>query len=489
MELEDAVPMRWPCGPLEIEKGKGRASFSASEAETLRAWADPGALDHLAGAPVDCLVVTWAEGSPGDGAHQRALLPLIGAARRRGLSVVGWVAAAADLRRAAGGAQAAGLSAVATESREAVDGFEVLRFRKRGFGGPSSSAFLGDADAVWPGMRPLKREKDVDAVTGATSRPWIDSNGWYVRLARARLAPKTLWLAFDAPDTGQPLSADAYQQAIADTAIAGARWIVSLDPSLRAHLVEGRPQARQTWTWVARSLAFFEAHDAWVGYAPVGQIGVLSDYAGENEFMSFEVLNLLARRSGLYRVLPADRADTARLDGLDSVLCVDSKPPAPALKETLYTFAEAGGTLVTPPGWEARGVPDERAAIPRFRVYRCGRGRLAVAREDFGDPDLVAEDTQLLTSHRRDRVRVFNLGVGQFHYATSTDGRAGVLHTLAFPTPYPRGPIAAWFRQPWARGRVLSVASEAAAKRAAADGGVEFHLPPPPVYAALEVTG
>jgi hypothetical protein len=370
-----------------------------------------------------------------------------------------------------------------------VNAFDVLRFRPRGFGDFSPSGFLGDVEAVWPGMRPRMLAKDVDAVTGATSRPWIDSNAWYVRLARARFAPKALWLAFDAPDTGQPLTADAYLQAIADTEIAGARWMVSLDPSLRAGLAEGLPPARETWTRIARSLAFFKAHEAWAGYSPVGQIGVLSDYAGDNEFVSFEVLNLLARRSGLYRVLPTDRVEAAPLDGLDSVLCVDSKPPAPALAKKLYAFAEAGGTLVTPPGWEARGVPDESAAIPRFRVYRCGRGRLAVAREDFGDPDLVAEDTQLLTSHRRDRVRVFNLGVGQFHHATSADGRAGVLHTLAFPTPYPRGPMVAWFRQQWARGRVFSVDSEAAAKRAAADGGVEFHLPPPPVYAALEVSG
>ena len=111
-----------------------------------------------------------------------------------------------------------------------------------------------------------------------------------------------------------------------------------------------------------------------------------------------------------------------------------------------------------------------------------------MAREVFGDPDLVAEDTQLLTSHRRDRVRVFNLGVGHFQYAVSSDGRAGVLHQLAFPTPYPRGPVAAWFRRAWARGRVLSVDSEAEAKRVAADGGVEFHLPPVPAYAALEVS-
>ena len=457
------VPMRWP-------------------------WSDPGTLELLASTPVSCLVVPWADGTPGDEDHQRTLASLVAAARGRGLSVVGWVSGTADLRRAAAAARASGLAALATESASAVEGFDVLRFRKRGLGGVAPSGFLGDADAVWPGMRPLKTGNDVDAVSGATSRPWVDSNAWYVRFARAALAPKTLWLAFDPPDTGQPLTADAYLQAIADAEMVGARWVVSLDPALRRGLAEGRPQARETWTRIARSLAFFKAHETWTGLEPVGQIGVLSDYAGDNEFMAFEVLNLLARRSGLYRVLPARSAEAAPLDGLDSVLCVDSKPPQPALARKLYAFAEAGGTVVTPPGWEVRGVPDESAAIPRFRVYRCGRGRLAVAREDFGDPDVVAEDAQLLTSHRRDRVRVFNLGVGHFHYATSADGRAGVLHALAFPTPYPRGPVGAWFQKPWARGRVLSVDSEAAAKRAVADGGAEFHMPPVPAYAALEVS-
>ena len=457
------VPMRWP-------------------------WSDPGTLELLAGTPVSCLVVPWADGSPADEARPEALRSLVAAAQGRGLAVVGWVSGTADLRRAAGAARARGLAALATESTDAVEGMDVLRFRKRGVADLPPSGFLGDAEAAWPGMRPFLRTKDVDAMSGATSRPWIDSNAWYGRLARALLAPKTLWLAFEPPDTGPPLGADAYLQAIADTEIAGARWMVSLDPSLRDGLAAGRPEARETWARIARGLAFFEAHRAWRAWEPVGQIGVVSDYAGENEFMAFEVLNLLARRSGHFRVLPAGRAEAEPLDGLDSVLCVDSKPPAPALAKRLYAFAEGGGTLVTPPGWAARGVPDESAAFPRFRVYRCGRGRLAVAREDFGDPDLVAEDAQLLTSHRNDRVRVFNLGFGQFQYATSADGSAGVLHTIAFPMPYPRGEMAAWFRKPWARGRVLSVGSETAAKRATIDGGVEFHLSAPPVYTALEVT-
>jgi hypothetical protein len=482
--------MRWPCGPLEIEKGKRRQSFTASEADALRAWSDPGALELLAGTPVSCLVVTWAEGSAGDEGHQRALLPLIAAARPRGLPVVGWVAGSADLRRAAGTARASGLEAIATESGETVAGFEVLRFRKRGFGDRSPSAFLGDVDAVWPGMRPLKLESGIDAVSGATGRPWLDSNAWYVRLARSLLEPRVLWLSFDAPDAGQPVPADSYLQAITDTEVYGARWVVSLDPLLRLGLSERRAPAREAWARISRGLAFFRKHAAWAGCLPAGQIGVVSDYAGVNEFLSFEVLNLLARRSALYRILEKSRAHGTPLEDLDAVLYVDETPPGGDLVRKLYAFAERGGTLITPPGWEARGVPDEGAGIPRFRVFRHGRGRLAVAREAFGDPDLLAEDTQLLTSHRHDRVRVFNLGTGQFHYATSADGRSAVLQALAFPTPYPRMPMTVWFRHPWAEARVWTVDSDDAATvgRTLAERGVEFHLPAVPVYCALEVS-
>jgi hypothetical protein len=491
VELDNAVPLRWPCGPLEAERGKRREGFTALEEGALRQWCAPRALELLVGTPVNCLVVTWAEGSPGDESHQRALAALIAAARSRGLTVVGWVAGGADLRRAAGAAQASGLAAIATESGEPVAGFDVLRFRKRGFDEASRSPFLGDAEAVWPGMRPLKLEKGIDAVSGATGRPWLDSNAWYVRLARSLLEPKVLWLSFDPPDTEEPVPADSYLQAIADTEVGGARWVVSLDPSLRLGLSEGRAPARETWARISRGLAFFRKHAAWASCLPVGQIGVVSDYAGANEFLSFELVNLLARRSALYRVLEKGRAPETPFEGLDAVLYVDEIPPERELVRKLYAFAEGGGTLITPPAWEERGVPDEGVGVPRFRVHRYGRGRLAVAREAFADPDLLAEDAELLTSHRHDRVRVFNLGTGQFHYATSGDGRQGVLHALAFPTPYPRGQMTVWFRHPWTGARVWMVGSEdgAPAGRTTVDDGVEFHLPSVPVYCALEMSG
>jgi hypothetical protein len=123
-------------------------------------------------------------------------------------------------------------------------------------------------------------------------------------------------------------------------------------------------------------------------------------------------------------------------------------------------------------------------------VFRYGRGRLAVASAEPSDPYVLAEDAQLLMGHRNDRLRVFNPGTSQFHYATSADSRFGVLHALLFEPLDPRTPVTVWLRQPWARGSVLRVdsAEVVPAARTAVEPGVEFALPPVPVYCALEVS-
>jgi hypothetical protein len=178
------------------------------------------------------------------------------------------------------------------------------------------------------------------------------------------------------------------------------------------------------------------------------------------------------------------------LDGLKAVLFVDEAPPGAELRRRLYAFAEGGGTLITPPGWEHRGEPHNDLWVPRFRIWRYGRGRLAVSREEFADPQVLAEDAQLLMSYRHEPVRVFNSGTGVLHYSTSEDGASGVLHLLRFATRYLAMPVTAWFQRPWSSGRTWRVEGEAGepTARATVASGVEFHLPPVSVYSALEVS-
>jgi hypothetical protein len=264
-----------------------------------------------------------------------------------------------------------------------------------------------------------------------------------------------------------------------------------VDRGIRRGLAAGRADAREAWSRVARSAAFFRRHAAWGAYAPVGQIGVVSDFSGQNEFLSHEVLNLLARRSALYTAIAKGRATAASLQGLDAVLYVDETPPGRELAATLDAFAQAGGTLIAPAGWKAAGAPDTATRHPRFAVFRSGKGRVAVARGPVDDPERLAEDAELVVSHRHDRVRIYNVGVGQYHYATSADGRAGVLHLVSYPSPYPPLPVTAWFRHAWTSARAWRVDGGEAAPlpRVESAGGVEFHVPPTPAYCALEVAG
>jgi hypothetical protein len=487
VDVENWTPMRWPCGPLELEAARQREDFTPAEAEALDEWCRPAALERLCGTPVSCLVLSWASGGATDLEQQRALAPLVAEATRRGLGLVGWVAGG-DLRKAAASAEAAGLRAVATESDEELPGAPVLRFHGRSLGAHAATSFRGVSGLVWPGIR-ITEPRGADASTGPTGPPWLDSNAWYVRLVRALQDPKTLWLGFDPPAIGQPLAGAAYQLAIADSAVYGARWLVSLDPHLRVGLSRRSGAALDAWRRVAASLGFFEAHQEWTRYTPEGQLGVVSDYAGADEFLSFEVLNLLARRGSLFRIVDKRSALAASFADLDAVLYPDAAPPAPELAQKLDAFVDQGGTLVAPPFWPARGASDESAWFPRFRVFRCGKGRLAVSRAELEDPSLLADDAQLLMSHRYDRLRLFNPGTAQFHYLRSIDGRTGVLHALRHDTPDPRQPLTAWFEEPWSHARVLTAAGAdgAPVAREASEHGASFTFTPLAGYSALEL--
>jgi hypothetical protein len=122
-EMNTWVPMWWPCGPLEIERGRRRGKLTADERECLEHWGRPEALGLLDGTPVNTLVVPWADGSPGDDAHHRALGALVTAARERGLVVIGELGGEVDLGGTAAAARAAGLDAVATASTDTVTTF------------------------------------------------------------------------------------------------------------------------------------------------------------------------------------------------------------------------------------------------------------------------------------------------------------------------------------------------------------------------------
>jgi hypothetical protein len=245
----------------------------------------------------------------------------------------------------------------------------------------------------------------------------------------------------------------------------------------------------KTWRSLLTTLSFFEKHHNWNAYEPSGPVGILSTFAGDNEFLGQEVLNLAARRNLLYRVLDRSMAGTQKLDGLQAVLYLDNDQPSAQLKAALTAFAQSGGRLIVP-----------RAVAPAFmggRILPCpvagyelrslGKGAVAAATRDWDDPYFLAADAHSLVGSRNDPVLLYNAFVLWAHFSAAPRGRARLLQLVGF-TDRPNASVSVAVR-PVARRATMYVAGADAGRLlepVTVEGQVEYHLPPFSLYAALE---
>ena len=347
------------------------------------------------------------------------------------------------------------------------------------------------AGNVWPGVNITQGGGDANA--GPTSLPWLDSNGWYIQLTRARLRPP-LWVTFDPPGKGAVFSARSYANAIADSEIAGGRWLISLDDDFRASLADGAAPALQSWKEIATAARFFRDHAEWRSYRSLGLVGVISDFNGANFEMSGEVLNLMARRDLLFRVIWKTQAAAQPFTGLKALLYADAAAPDAALRRKITDFVEQGGLLITGPGWGSQGKPAPPDFPTQFDVRVLGKGRLAVARQALTDPYQVAAETQLLLSHRYDLVKIYNApSSGCTRFTAPAEGRKALLQCVSYADGGRGGGglRTVWIREQFAKARLWGIGNDPVsigAEPSEEYTGVEYHLPTsaPRSYLALE---
>ncbi len=317
------------------------------------------------------------------------------------------------------------------ESEAALE-LVVAEAQKKGIrvgepGSPPAGVTIAKGD--WPGVEVVKN----GAVTaGPTAAPWVDSNGWVVRLAAALHPQSAIWV--DAAPKEPRLSTKSYVMAVADAAARGGRWIISLDAQLASAIVAQKPGALETWNHVNRAADFFAAQKTWSDYVPQAVIGVISDYSGPNEFLSHELLNLIDRTNEQYGIIPKAALAASSLRGLKAVICPDAGLPAPDLQTQILAFVEGGGLLIAGPQWEPiiSGTPARRAEHPRFNLRMYGKGRAAIANADLKDAYLVANDSVVLVSHQYDLLRFWNGGaVGSF-FTMAPDRRRALVQMLFY---------------------------------------------------------
>jgi hypothetical protein len=487
MIVPNSVPMLWPSGPLEIAKRQRAEGFTAQARQVLEHWHTPAALEIVQQSPVNCLVVSWASGLAEDAEQQRTIRPLVDAARQRNLDVLGWVDGKTDSQAAIAAAQAAGLAAVAIQGFRGKSEFPVIPWGDRAYAPWDTAApVLPVTDNVWPGVAAMRRDT---ASAGPTGVPWLDSNGWYIELARARTQAQ-VWVVFDPPGKGAVVPARSYPVAVCDAETAGGRWVISLDDGLRAGLAQKNGEASAAWTSITNAISFFEKHREWKTYRSMGMVGVMSDFTGDHYDFSGELLNLMARRELLFRVLWHPAKSAPSFAGLKALVWADKAQLDAQLRRSVLSFVEQGGLLMTGPKWGSEGKP-LGDVHPRFDVRTLGKGRIAVSKEEPADPYEFVADTEILLSHANDIAKLFNsTSSGGLHYTASPDGKRALLQVLTYAS-YGRSSnsVTAWTRRKFKAAQLWTMETAGPAPVEVApceDGGTEYHLPPMPAYAAVD---
>ncbi len=350
-------------------------------------------------------------------------------------------------------------------------------------------AVLGDCP--WP--RVDAGGKD-GAASGPTGLPWIESNGWRVRLARALTPDKTVWVRHgNLPEkTALPLSSETYALAVADAAAHGGRWMVELDVELRRRLAAREPRGLAAWRELVSTAKFFERHAGWTSMQPQGALGIVSDFAGANEFIGTELLNLLGRRQVGYRIIPAQRASLDHARGLNALVYAAQTAPSREWMGLFAAFARAGGLAILPAA-ASSSVPQgvaEADAHAGFLVRGAGQGRIAVAQHNWDDPYAAARDVHVLMSRRHDHIHLYNAPSTNSYATISPDGARAVVHLLNYSMRAPASPVTLAVRRRYRDARLWTPGASGPGelKMIGEADWMEMPLPPFSVYAAIELS-
>lgn len=373
---------------------------------------DPRSLDLLAGGPVNCILVEPPHWNPA----------LLAAAKRRGIAAFGVLHPDKDAPAAAVRALALKLDGLALEGdgdwtavRAAVSKARMTlvelpdRGRMRLDG---ADRITGAWQGLWPGVE--IEHPGGEKTSGPTSTPWIDTNTGFLRFVRAS-TDAAIWVG-ERPPRGVVFPARRYCLAVADAAIAGARWIVALDADLERRIHASDRAGRAAWRQIEAYLRYFE-NPRWRDYRPFSEMAVVQDRASGG-LLSGSILDMLSALHKAARAEPADRVGADSLRGTRVVLDVTGGAVNPEGKKNLDAFVRAGGVLVSPPpGWRFPEIAEGQAMPTRAQMDRI---------------QPVWEAAYDATVGRNFGVRTFNTASVLFHLLAAPGGGSLLIHLLNY---------------------------------------------------------
>jgi hypothetical protein len=223
------------------------------------------------------------------------------------------------------------------------------------------------AQGLWPGIR---MEKDGATQAGPTGAPWIDTNSGFLRFLRAQMPPETaIWIA-NKPPEGQIWGPERYLHAIADAAVTGSKWVVSLDRAFAASLGESDARSLTAWQRINGALRFYAENMELTNVPEHSRLAVIEDVPS-GALPSGNFVDMIASRHTPSVVLPGRNLNDSSLRGFEMVLNVDPASLSPPQLNLIQKAGDSGVRVMNgPAGWnraQAGGaVTFDEKTIPRL---------------------------------------------------------------------------------------------------------------------------
>jgi hypothetical protein len=290
------------------------------------------------------------------------------------------------------------------------------------------------SDGVWPGLARSSGGGGGGLDAGPTGAPWLDANGWLIQMARSRAPGKPVWIRSEPPENTANLSANSFRLALSEAAAYGARRPIWLPAELAAEIAAGKIAAVTTWERILADARWHLERSRIAAWEPFARLLVISDFSGPNEYNGTEVLNLSVRRNLSFRIAEPGQFTSQDLQGMRAVLYVDAQPQPAPLAAALQKFVEDGGLLLSmqAPAKALKNLRPSRETYPRFDIFQCGKGRVAISKAEYEDPYILAQDAHILMSRRHDAVRLFNAGSLTTYHSASPDRKRWLVQLLNY---------------------------------------------------------
>jgi hypothetical protein len=399
---------------------------------------DPATLELVRSTPINCLVIE----------SDRWSSDFTGAARKSGIAVLGVVRPGQDLAELPQKAAGVGLDGILIEGDFDESRLRTMRAAladsklavvelspriKMPLDG--SPPVIGTYQGVWPGIN--ETADDGSAKAAPSGAPWIDTNSGFLRFLHAT-TPSLVWMGH-VPKKGSTYPVARYLQAIGDSAILGARWILALDEAFEKRLLSGDPKARQDWAAIAAHLRYFEEHKEWRQFTPYAHLAMVQDIETGGLY-SGSVLDMIGVKHTPVLPVPARQLTESRLKGKQLAVNVDPGALTEAQKEVLRQFTRSGGMLLN------------AAATWKFPSQRADQ--MTLDKDSVEMLDRIYKEVNSLTGRRNLGARLFNVSSMISNLLVGPGGKPVILHLVNY-SDYPIENITAHVIGKWSTAQLL----------------------------------